>query len=184
MPNGRIAGDGPGAARVNGPEFTNDVSRTSDELAAPARDAADPASTAELEYRHELKPGKKTDIPEMEAQIERQVNGMNRIIEEEGMTGLKERIKRYRQDPSIEAEGRAYVKELPPAGSRNGEPLAWPHEPDMGVGGGPRDVGPNPVILRNNSILGGNVRRLQRTILNQPDSITKLTWRLILKGIE
>ena len=52
------------------------------------------------------------------------------------MTRLKERVKRYMKDPPSMADGRAYVKELPPDGSRNGEPLAWLHEPDIGVRGG------------------------------------------------
>ena len=69
-------------AGVNGGAAAAEVAATPEDLAEPSCDAADAsASAAELEYTHELKPGKPTDIPELEAQIERQVNRMNSIVE-------------------------------------------------------------------------------------------------------
>ena len=45
-----------------------------------------------LTYRHTIKPDKKTNISELRRQIRGQIKAMNKIIQEEGMIGLKARI--------------------------------------------------------------------------------------------
>ena len=69
---------------------------------------------ARLTYRHTIKPDKKTNISELRRQIRGQIKAMNKIIQEEGMIGLKARIRAYNED--VEKEGRNFVKTLEPAG--------------------------------------------------------------------
>jgi hypothetical protein len=130
--------------------------------------------SAELEYVHQLKTNKTTDLDELNRQVNRQVDAMNTIIEKEGMQGLKQRINNYSKE--LEQEGRAYVITLGPAG----EGRAWLHEPDMSVGGAPRDVTVTGE-RRVNSILGGQARSLRNAILNMPDEVTKITPRLTIR---
>lgn len=73
---------------------------------------------------------------------------MNRIIENEGMSGLKNRINSYNK--GLAAKGRAYVKTLDKAP----DGFACLHEADMRTGGLPTDV-TRVGSKRINSILGG-----------------------------
>jgi RHS repeat-associated protein len=148
----------------------------------PGPDAPSAETVAKLTYRHQIKPGKLTDIAELESQIaSTQVERMNQIIQQEGIAGLKARILRYRADPSIEAAGRAQVEKLPPAGCTEcGDPLAWLHGPDMAVGGGPGDV-VGKGLLRNNSILGGQANRIADEILKLPSTVNRIEWELAVK---
>ena len=109
----------------------------------------------------------------MKEQVQGQIDGFNRIISKEGMSGLKKRIMSY--DSKVEAEGRKYVKSLKqaPAGK------AHLHVPDMKVGGGPKDVF-GIGSLRNNSIIGGQAKRIAKEILNMSDDITKIIGKLTL----
>ena len=50
---------------------------------------------ARLTYRYTIKPDKKTNISELRKQIRGQIKAMNKIIQEEGMIGLKARIRAY-----------------------------------------------------------------------------------------
>ncbi len=125
----------------------------------------------ELEFRHQLKADKVTDIAELNRQAERQVARMNEIIEKEGMQGLKQRIRNYSK--KLEQQGRAHVKTLDDAG----EGLAWLHEPDMRTGGGPKDVF-GTGDKRINSIIGGQANRLAEEILNMPDSTTRIEIKI------
>ncbi|MFH3350913.1 RHS repeat domain-containing protein, partial [Klebsiella aerogenes] len=126
-----------------------------------------------VEYHHKQKPNKVTDIRELKRQIRGQIRAFNRILKEDGMAGLKQRINNY--NAALEREGRDYVKGLGPAGEGN----VWLHEPDMRVGGLPGDV--NRIGLsRENSIIGGNASRIARQILDMPDDITKLTSKLFI----
>jgi RHS repeat-associated protein len=147
---------------------------------APSSAAAE-ASTGRLTYYHQLKTGKSTNVPDLEGQIRAQVGVMNQIVEREGIAGLQRRILEYRADPTIEAAGRAHVKDLGPAGCTEcGDPLAWLHGPDMGVGGGPTDV-IGKGLLRNNSILGGQANRIANEILTMPSTTKRIDWELVLK---
>jgi hypothetical protein len=133
-------------------------------------------ATQELEYNHQLKSNKNTDIPKLKDQIQGQVDAMNKIIQEEGMAGLKERIRGY--NVQVEQSGRKHVKSLAEAGTDDqGNALAWLHEPDMRVGGLPTDV-TRTGDKRINSILGGQANRLRQTILAMSDDTTKIEWKL------
>ena len=127
-----------------------------------------------LTYNHKVKPNKKTNIAELRRQIRGQVAAMNKIIKEEGMVGLKARIKAY--STALEAKGRQHVKGLGSAG----ENKAWLHEPDMKVGGLPSDVS-KVGDKRTNSILGGQAGRISNDILAMPDSTTGITYKLKTK---
>ncbi|WP_304671098.1 RHS repeat-associated core domain-containing protein, partial [Neisseria polysaccharea] len=129
---------------------------------------------ARLTYRHTIKPDKKTNISELRRQIRGQIKAMNKIIQEEGLIGLKARIRAYNED--VEKEGRNFVKTLGPAGDCK----AWLHEPDMRTGGKPMDV-TKVGDKRINSILGGQADRIARDILEMPDETTKITYQLKLK---
>ena len=121
----------------------------------------------EIDYNHYKKQGKVTDIDELTAQVQGQIDGINKILEMEGMAGLKKRIEAY--NPVIEQEGRQYVKTLEPAP----EGMSWLHVPDMRIGGGPKDVN-GYGVSRNNSVIGGQQNRVASEILNMPDNITKI----------
>jgi RHS repeat-associated protein len=131
----------------------------------------------ELEYVHYEKKNKVTDVKDLNAQVQQQIDGLNRIITEEGMGGLKERVQNY--GPEIEAEGRKYVKTLEPA--PKGE--AHLHVPDMKVGGAPTDVH-GTGNRRNNSIIGGQADRISREILNMSDKTTKIIGKLKVIGVK
>ena len=127
-----------------------------------------------LTYRHTIKPDKKTNISELRRQIRGQIKAMNKIIQEEGMIGLKARIRAYNED--VEKEGRNFVKTLEPAGDCK----VGLHEPDMRTGGKPTDV-TKVGDKRINSILGGQADRIARNILKMLDETTKITYQLKLK---
>ena len=129
----------------------------------------------ELEYVHYLKQNKVTDINDLQKQVQDQIDGFNRIISEEGMSGLKSRIRAY--GPEVEAEGRKYVKTLEPAPSGK----AHLHVPDMKTGGAPTDV-LGIGDRRNNSIIGGQADQIAREILNMGDNVTKIIGKLTLIG--
>ena len=131
----------------------------------------DPFGLACLTYNHKLKPNKKTNKTELRRQIRGQISAMNKIIQEEGMIGLKNRIRNY--STSLEKEGRAYTASLGSAGKNK----AWLHEPDMRVGGLPTDVSKTG-DKRVNSILGGQAKERAEDILAMPDDTTKITYRL------
>lgn len=100
---------------------------------------------------------------------------MNRIIDQEGLSGLKQRIRNYQ---NVEAEGRSYVKSLGSAGDN----MAWLHGPDMRVGGGPRDI----IGIggrRENSILGGQAGKIAQQILELPDNVTRITAKFNYKNL-
>jgi hypothetical protein len=139
-----------------------------------AQRAAKRGVAANLEFAHNVKPHKLTDIAELNDQVGRQVARMNEIIESQGLQGLKNRIRAY--DAATEAAGRAFVKKLPKAD--NG--MAWLHEPDMRTGGLPSDVS-RQGSKRINSIIGGNSRWIAQHILNLPDNINQLTFTLKLQ---
>ncbi len=126
----------------------------------------------QLEFKHQLKVDKKTDIAELNRQINRQVAQMNKIIEKVGMQGLKQRIRDYKKNVG---EGRAYVRTLEDAG----EGAAWLHEPDMRTGGGPKDV-TGTGDSRVNSIIGGQARTLADEILKMPDSTTRIDPKITI----
>ena len=143
--------------------------------AAPAGLSAETPARV-LEYFHRLKPNKVTDVAELEEQVQRQVSRLNELIRDEGMKGVKDRILRYRSDPSVERAGRSYVRSL----EQPADDLAWLHEPDMSVGGAPGDVTARG-SRRINSIIGGNSKRLANEILSAPDDVTRFDWTLILE---
>lgn len=126
----------------------------------------------QLEFKHQLKVDKETDIAELNRQIRRQVAQMNKIIEKEGMQGLKQRIRDYRKNVG---PGRVHVKTL----DDPGEGSAWLHEPDMRTGGGPKDV-TGTGDKRVNSIIGGQASRLADDILEMPDSTTRIDPKITI----
>jgi hypothetical protein len=138
-----------------------------------------------IEYVHQLKAHKETNQEELQAQVDGQVAAMNKIIKEEGMVGLKKRIRDYRKDPEIEKEGRKYVKDQlgSPGEDAEGNPLAWLHEPDMAVGGNPEDVS-RTGIRRNNSILGGQANKIADMILAMPNDTTQINAKLTVLDAE
>ncbi len=138
--------------------------------------------TAQITYYHRTKPGKVTELGDLRSQMQGQIDAMNKIIEREGMEGLKDRIMRFRSDPSIEQAGRAHVRSLPPAGcTACGDPLAWLHGPDMAAGGGATDI-VGLGLLRNNSILGGQANRIADEILAMSAQVTRIEGRLVIKA--
>ncbi|NDJ57433.1 type IV secretion protein Rhs [Enterobacteriaceae bacterium 4M9] len=124
-----------------------------------------------IEYRHKQKPNKVTNIRELRRQIRGQVRAFNKILKEEGMSGLKKRINDY--NSVLEKEGRDYVRGLGTAG----EGKVWLHEPDMRTGGLPSDVS-RTGLSRENSIIGGNAPSIARQILDMPDDVTRITSKL------
>ena len=146
--------------------------------------AAAEGSVGKLTYFHQMKAGKVTDVAELSGQVEMQIQTMNKIIENEGIAGLKKRIVEYRADPGIEQAGRAHVRSLGPAGCTEcGDPLAWLHGPDMGTGGGPTDI-VGRGLLRNNSIVGGQANRIADEILAMPDEVTRIEGQLVVKPVK
>ena len=99
---------------------------------------------------------------------------MNAILKNEGMIGLKNRIKNY---SNVVEDGRKYVKTLGSAGKDK----VWAHIPDMRVGGGPKDISKIPAGLRENSILGGQADKIANDILKMSDDITKIEYKLLIK---
>jgi hypothetical protein len=128
----------------------------------------------ELEFVHQVKPHKVTDMADLHGQLQGQVARMNEIIQTEGLAGLKARIRAY--DATVEAAGRAHVKTLPQPG--NG--MAWLHEPDMRTGGLATDVF-RQGNKRTNSIIGGQANRIAQDILNLPDNVTQIIYKLTLR---
>jgi len=127
----------------------------------------------ELEYVHQLKKGKRTNLAELKRQIKGQIDAMNAIIKSEGMAGLKRRILAY--TPELEQEGRAHVRGLTPAP----EGQAWLHEPDMRAGGRPTDV-TGLGDRRTNSIIGGQATRVSEDILKMPNNTTKIVPKITI----
>ncbi|MCV9931918.1 RHS repeat-associated core domain-containing protein [Flavobacterium sp. LS1R47] len=134
----------------------------------------DPFGLAEctLTFRHKTKPGKTTDLKELKRQIREQIKAMNKVIKEEGLQALKDRVANY--GPDLEKEGRAYTKSLGSAGQGK----IWAHTPDMKTGGLPKDVSKIPGGSRENSILGGQADRISREISEMADDVTKIKWKL------
>ena len=129
------------------------------------------ACTSELEYVHQQKKGKRTNLAELRRQVRGQIAAFNAIIKREGMEGLKKRIRAY--GPELEQEGRAHVKGLTPAP----EGQAWLHEPDMRAGGRPTDV-TGLGDRRTNSIIGGQATRVSEDILKMPNNTTKIVPKI------
>ena len=69
-----------------------------------------------LTYNHTLKPDKVTDVKELKRQIREQIRAFNKILKTEGLEGLQERIRNFRDDPTIEARGRRYTSDKESAG--------------------------------------------------------------------
>ncbi|MEW6127922.1 MAG: polymorphic toxin type 15 domain-containing protein [Acidobacteriota bacterium] len=145
----------------------------------------EPEKVGNIEYVHQLKKGKVTDEEELQDQVDGQIAAMNKIIEEEGMAGLKKRIRDYRKSDEVEKAGRQYIKDnLEPAGEdEDGNPLAWLHEPDMATGGKPTDV-TRKGKRRNNSILGGQANKIADSILAMPNDTTKIEAKLTILPAE
>ena len=131
-----------------------------------------------LTYIHILKPDKVTDVKELKRQIRGQIRAFNKILKTEGLEGLQERIRNFRDDPTIEARGRRYTSNKGSAG----EGMVWLHEPDMCAGGAPESAD-RKGKSRENSIIGPNSSRLSDEILKlkPSDEITKFRSKLILK---
>jgi hypothetical protein len=138
-----------------------------------------------IEYVHQLKEDKETNVEELQEQVDGQVAAMNKIIADEGMAGLKKRIREYRKDPQVEKDGRKFVKDNfdPPGEDEEGNPLAWLHEPDMATGGKPEDVA-RKGIRRNNSIIGGQANKIADMILDMPNDTTQINAKLTILPAE
>ena len=132
-----------------------------------------------LTYIHILKPDKVTDVKELKHQIRGQIRAFNKILKTEGLEGLQERIRNFRDDPTIEARGRRYTSDKGSAG----EGMVWLHEPDMCAGGAPESAD-RKGKSRENSIIGPNSSRISDEILKlkPSDEITKFRSKLILKN--
>lgn len=90
------------------------------------------AKSSSVTFKHTVKAGKPTDIAALRAEMQRHVDAWNRIIETEGMVGLKRRLRQWELfGDEIEAVGRKYTRQLGPAGAGK----VWPHYPDMATGG-------------------------------------------------
>ncbi len=101
------------------------------------------------------------------------MDSYNKILKEEGIEGLKQRVASY--GPNVEKQGRTYTASLGSAG----EGKVWAHTPDMKTGGGPKDVSKIPAGARENSILGGgNAKRIFQEILNMGDDVTEIEGKL------
>ena len=131
-----------------------------------------------LTYNHTLKPDKVTDVKELKRQIREQIRAFNKILKTEGLEGLQERIRNFRDNPTIEARGRRYTSDKGSAG----EGIVWLHKPDMCAGGAPESAD-RKGKSRENSIIGPNSSRLSDEILKlkPSDEITKFRSKLILK---
>jgi hypothetical protein len=125
---------------------------------------------ATIVYNHTIKPGTPTDVTELTRQMNEQIEAFNIILQNEGMKGLKQRVRDY--GPDLEKQGRTYTASLGSAGDGK----IWAHTPDMKTGGLPKDVSKIPAGARENSILGGNARRISDEILHMDDDVT------IIKG--
>lgn len=125
-------------------------------------------------YNHKLKDGKVTDLAELNRQMDEQIAAYNKILKEEGISGLQERVAGF--TPEIEKQGRAYTSSLGSAG----EDKIWAHTPDMKTGGSPKDVSSIPAGARENSILGGNANRISREISEMDGDVTEFKGELNL----
>ena len=131
-----------------------------------------------MTYIHILKPDKVTDVKELKRQMRGQIRAFNKILKTEGLEGLQEIIRNFRDDPTIEARGRRYTSDKGSAG----EGMVWLHEPDMCAGGAPESAD-RKGKSRENSIIGPNSSRISDEILKlkPSDEITKFRSKLILK---
>ena len=131
-----------------------------------------------LTYNHILKPDKVTDVKELKRQIRGQIRAFNKILKIEGLEGLQERIRNFRDDPTIEARERRYTSDKGSAG----EGMVWLHEPDMCAGGAPESAD-RKGKSRENSIIEPNSSRISDEILKlkPSDEINKFRSKLILK---
>jgi hypothetical protein len=130
-------------------------------------------AVARFNITHYYKPLKGLpDIVDLRAELRLHQDAINQIIREEGIEGLKSRI-RQAQDPVVwqqtEQLGRRATKSLGTAG----EALVWPHYPDMKIGLDPFAIGP-ATNARINVILGGNVQRLAEELLKLEAGIREI----------
>ncbi|HEV2765511.1 MAG TPA: hypothetical protein VGV38_21185, partial [Pyrinomonadaceae bacterium] len=128
----------------------------------------------QLEYVAQMKRGKSLDFAEFQNQVKGQVDSLNVILENEGMAGLKQRVSNYSK--ALEREGRAFERTLGDAG----EGKVWLHEPDMRVGGGPRDIA-RAGDSHINSVVGGQAARLARDIMSLPDDVTRIQPKITVR---
>lgn len=91
---------------------------------------------------------------------------------------MQERIRNFRDNPTIEARGRRYTSDKGSAG----EGIVWLHKPDMCAGGAPESAD-RKGKSRENSIIEPNSSRISDEILKlkPSDEITKFMSKLILK---
>lgn len=131
-----------------------------------------------MTYNHTLKPDKVTDVKELKRQIIGQIRAFNKILKTEGVEGLQERIRNFRDDPTIEERGRGYTSDK--GSAEEGTVLL--HEPDMCAGGAPESAD-RKGKKRENSIIRPNSSRISDEILKlkPSDEITKFRSKLILK---
>jgi hypothetical protein len=103
---------------------------------------------------------------------------MNEIIREEGMAGLKQRVRNYNR--TVERAGRKHVADNFP---RADDGMAWLHEPDMVVGGLPTDVFRQGNSRVNSIIAGNHTRKIRQAILAMSDDVTEITSNLVVRPV-
>ena len=134
-----------------------------------------PRVVGELEYVHQLKANKVTDLAELNDQVNGQIRRMNEIIRDEGMAGLKQRIRNYNRQ--LEQQGRKHIRDNL---AKPDDGMAWLHEPDMRTGGLPTDV-TRQGNRRINSIIGGQADKIAQAILDMSDDVTEITSNLLIR---
>lgn len=153
--------------------------------------------TVNLVYDHQINADKRTYIRELMDQIQGQVDGFNRDLEEGGVQGLRDKITNYQQNSDdIDRIGRSsakqfkrlynrareFPKDAPIYDTATGERLSPPHEQDMAVGGDPRGV-TRLGLARNDFIIGGQADDIAGQIFAADDSVTRFSFRLIVRGL-
>jgi RHS repeat-associated protein len=137
-------------------------------------EAPEGAIKGTLVYRHQARGGNAVPDVIIQDQISGQINGFNRIIQQEGLAGLKARIQDYLAYPqAIDAAGRNYTRRLSRLHGDPPDGQVWIHEPDMATGGLPTDVF-RFGDARADFVLGGQAHRIAADILKLPENVNWL----------
>lgn len=159
--------------------------------------AAGDSVSAELVYEHEINADGGTYVRDLANQIQGQIDGLNQDLVDGGIRGLRDKITNYQLDKTnIDRTGRSFARtfkrrfnrargfpsEAPVLDDATGERMAPLHEQDMALGGDPRGV-TRMGIARNDFIIGGQADDLADQISTADDSVTRFTWRLVVRGL-
>jgi RHS repeat-associated protein len=118
------------------------------------------------------------NLAEFEAELLKHQDALNEIIKNEGMSGLKDRIRSFMDD-----EGRKTINQVSRDAKNSlgkaGKNKIWSHYPDAVLGAEPLAIG-GVADSRINSIIGAGSKAIRDELLSLPDNTKKVYIRFIL----